>query len=117
MNRTSKRTAVAEAYAQKALLDFRIACGELAAAVNQRLFEGCRHPYWVGGIEGGLCDFEDGDFISADDMARIINYGVDYEEYADWRTLNEDAPEYINLHSWLMGGRRSLLADKPKKAE
>lgn len=85
MNRTSRQSASVEAYAQKALLDFRTACYELAAAVNECLFDGSRRYSWVGRMEGGLCDFGDGDILSADDMARMIYYDVDYKEYAEWR--------------------------------
>lgn len=95
-----------------AVLRFRQACDELARAVNAQLFGGSRSPYWVGGVPGGACDFEDCDFLSADDMVRILEHGLSYPEYALWRDHNAESDHYINLHSWLMGLRHCMI--KPR---
>ena len=93
---------------------FRVACDGLAASVNQQLFDGCRKWYWIGDEVGGLCDFEDCDVLKPEDMVRIIENNMTYDEYAEWRDANIDNNHYINLKSWLMGLRHDML-DKEKE--
>ena len=88
---------------------FHGACTRLATLVNEQLFEGSRSWYWVADDIGGLCDFEDSDFLSPEDMVRIIENGLTYDEYAEWRDANLDNGRYINLRSWLMGARHDML--------
>ena len=95
---------------------FRVACDGLAASVNQQLFNGSRKWYWIGDEVGGLCDFEDCDVLNPEDMVRIIENGLTYDEYAEWRDANIDNNRYINLKSWLMGLRHDML-DKEKETE
>ena len=95
---------------------FRVACDGLAASVNQQLFDGSRKWYWIGAEVGGLCDFEDCDVLKPEDMVRIIENNMTYDEYAEWRDANIDNNRYINLKSWLMGLRHDML-DKEKETE
>ena len=95
---------------------FRVACDGLAASVNQQLFNGSRKWYWIGDEVGGLCDFEDCDVLKPEDMVRIIENNMTYDEYAEWRDANIDNNRYINLKSWLMGLRHDML-DKEKETE
>ena len=88
---------------------FRESCDRLAELVNQQLFDGCRKWYWIGNEVGGLCDFEDCDVLKPDDMVHIIENGLTYDEYAEWRDANLDNNRYINLKSWLMGERHDML--------
>ena len=93
---------------------FRVACDGLAASVNQQLFHGFRKWYWIGDEVGGLCDFEDCDVLKPEDMVRVIENNMTYDEYAEWREANLDNNRYINLNSWLMGLRHDML-DKEKE--
>ena len=95
---------------------FRVACDGLAASVNQQLFDGSRKWYWIGDEVGGLCDFEDCDVLKPEDMVRIIENNMTYDEYAEWRDANIYNNRYINLKSWLMGLRHDML-DKEKETE
>ena len=88
---------------------FKFACNSLATAVNKQLFDGCRDWYWIGDDVGGMCDFEESDFLSPEDMVRIIEHHLTYDEYAEWRNANLDNNRYINLKSWLMGARHNIL--------
>ena len=45
--------------------------------------------------------FMDTDFLSPEDMVRIIENDITYDEYAEWREANLDHNSYINLKSWL----------------
>lgn len=92
-----------------AVEQFKTACNELAASVNQQLFDDCRQWYWVGGDVGGVCDFEDVDVLNLEDMVLIIEKNMSYDEYAEWRNSNIDNNQYINLKSWLMGMRHDML--------
>lgn len=105
-----KQAKVVEAY--------HVACNALAEEINQHLFDGSRQWYWVGSDVGGLCDFNDTDFLVPEDMARILENGMTYEQYAEWRDANiehRDTEGTINLRSWLMECRHSMLADKTKE--
>lgn len=93
---------------------FRVACDGLAASVNQQLFDGCRKWYWIGNEVGGACDFDECDVLNPEDMVRVIENGLTYDEYAEWRDANIDNNRYINLKSWLMGLRHDML-DKEKE--
>ena len=88
---------------------FKFACNGLATAVNKQLFDGCRKWYWIGDEVGGVCDFDCIDVLNPDDMVRIIENGLTYDEYAEWRDANLDNGCYVNLKSWLMGARHYML--------
>ena len=95
---------------------FHSYCNRLANLVNDQLFDGCRKWYWIGDEVGGACDFEESDVLNPEDMVRIIENNMSYEEYAEWRDANLDNNRYINLKSWLMGARHYML-DKEKETE
>lgn len=95
---------------QKIIEKTKKALDELAEAVNEHLFEGCRDWYWVGDRVGGLCCFDEYDFLNVDEMVLILEEDVDYDTYAEWRNAEIDHPEqYINLKSWLMGARYEII--------
>ena len=91
---------------------FKDCCNILAEIVNQRLFDGCRKWYWLGDSIGGTCDFEEADVLNTEDMVRILDNGMDYDDYAEWRDANLDNNRYINLKSWLMGLRHDMLKEQ-----
>ena len=91
---------------------FRMACNRLATFVNEQLFNGCRDWYWIGDEVGGACDFEKVDVLNPEDMIRIIENGLTYDEYVEWREANLDDGRYINLKSWLMGLRHDMLKEE-----
>ena len=91
---------------------FHNACNLLATLVNEQLFEGIRTWYWIGDDVGGMCDFEGTDIINAEDMVRIIEHHLTYDEYAEWRNANLDNNRYINLKSWLMGARHDMFKEE-----
>lgn len=93
---------------------FREACDRLAHATNRQLFDGERTFSWVGDTIGGTCDFDDNDFLSPEDMVRILDSGMTYDEYAEWRDANLDNDQYINLASWLKGLRHDMLKKEEK---
>ena len=88
---------------------FHSYCNRLATLVNDQLFDGCREWYWIGDEVGGACDFEETDVLNPEDMVRIIENRITYDEYAEWREANLDHAQYINLKSWLMGARHDML--------
>ena len=88
---------------------YKKACDDLAELVNEQLFDGCREWYWIGDEVGGACDFEECDVLNPEDMVRIIENGLTYDQYSDWREANLDNNRYINLNSWLMGLRHEML--------
>ena len=90
---------------------FKFACNSLATAVNEQLFDGCRKWYWIGNEVGGLCDFEDCDVLKPEDMVRIIENNMTYDEYAEWREANLNNNYYIHLKSWLMGERHDMFKE------
>ena len=91
---------------------FRESCDRLARLVNDQLFDGCRKWYWIGDEVGGACDFEETDVLNPEDMVRIIENGLTYDEYAEWRDANLDNNCYINLKSWLMGLRHAMFKEE-----
>ena len=101
---------------RSAVAMFHNACNLLATLVNEQLFDGIRTWYWIGDDVGGMCDFEESDFLSPEEMVRIIEHHLTYDEYAEWRDANLDDGRYINLKSWLMGARHYML-DKEKETE
>ena len=103
-----------ESKLQKIIKQYKDSCNELAELVNMRLFDGCRKWYWIGDEVGGACDFEDCDVLNPEDMVRIIENGLTYDEYAEWRDANLDNKHYINLKSWLMGARHYMLKEEKK---
>lgn len=90
---------------------FRNACNLLATLVNEQLFDGIRSWCWIGDDVGGICDFEGTDFLSPEDMVRIIEHHLTYDEYAEWRNANLDNGRYINLKSWLIGARHEMFKE------
>ena len=103
-----------ESKLQKIIKQYKDSCNELAELVNMQLFDGCRKWYWIGDEVGGACDFEDCDVLNLEDMVRIIENGLTYDEYAEWRDANLDNKHYINLKSWLMGARHYMLKEEKK---
>lgn len=93
---------------------FDDACNLLASRVNGQLFDNCRSWYWAGDEIGGVCDFEDEDFLSTTDMKLIVANGMSYDDYSEWREANSDNEEigYINLKSWIRGARHSMMQPK-----
>ena len=100
----------------KVVTMFHSYCNQLATLVNDQLFDGCREWYWIGDEVGGACDFEETDVLNPEDMVRVIENNMTYDEYAEWRDANIDNNHYINLKSWLMGLRHDML-DKAKETE
>ena len=94
---------------------FKTACNRLAELVNEQLFDGCRNWYWIGDEVGGVCDFEECDVLNPEDMVRIIENGLTYDQYAEWREANLDNGRYINLRLWLMGERHDMLKEENEK--
>lgn len=104
----------------RVLANFETACRDLVNLVNDRLFESSRSPYWVGDVVGGSCDFGDTDFLTPEDMVLLLEYGVTYDDYVEWRDANIKHAETkgnINLKSWLRGCRHSMMEEKPKHEE
>lgn len=91
---------------------YKDCCNKLAELVNQHLFDGSRKWYWIGDNVGGACDFEEADILNAEDMVRILENDMDYDEYAEWREANIDNNRYINLKSWLMGARHDMFKEE-----
>ena len=94
---------------------FRESCDRLAELVNEQLFDGCRKWYWIGEEVGGACDFEECDVLNPEDMVRIIESGLTYDQYAEWRDANLDNNRYINLKSCLMGERHDMLKEEKEQ--
>ena len=94
---------------------YKKACDDLAELVNEQLFDGCREWYWIGDEVGGACDFEETDVLNPEDMVRIIENGLTYDQDAEWRDDNLDNGRYINLKSWLMGLRHDMLKEEDDK--
>lgn len=85
----------------------------LAESINQHLFEGCRDWYWIGDHNGGICCFDDTDYLNVEDMILILEENVTYEQYEEWHCAELDHPErHINLRSWLMGARHDMFPTK-----
>lgn len=96
---------------------FKDACNDIAELVNEQLFDGCRKWYWIGDEVGGACDFEEVDVLNPEDMVRIIENNLTYDEYAEWREANLDNNRYINLKSWLMGARHDMFKEEETNVE
>ena len=103
-----------ESMLKKIIKQYKDSCNELAELVNMQLFDGCREWYWIGDEVGGACDFEETDVLNPEDMVRIIENGLTYDEYAEWRDANLNDGRYINLKSWLMGARHYMLKEEKK---
>lgn len=67
---------------------FHSYCNQLATLVNDQLFDGCRDWSWIGDEVGGMCDFEESDVLSPEDMVRILKHNISYDDYAAWREAN-----------------------------
>ena len=92
----------------RALAKFDTACRDLVNLVNDQLFETSRSPYWVADEVGGICDFGDTDFLTPEEMVLILEHGVSYDDYVEWREANikyGDTKGRIKLKSWLRGCR------------
>ena len=96
---------------------YKKACDDLAELVNEQLFDGCRDWYWIGDEVGGACDFEETDVLNPEDMVRIIENNMSYDEYSEWREANLANERKINLLSWLKGARHSMQKDKKANNE
>ena len=96
---------------------FRMACNRLATFVNEQLFNGCRDWYWIGEEVGGACDFEEADVLNPEDMVRIIENDMTYDDYVEWRDANLDNNRYINLKSWLMGARHEMFKERENEKQ
>lgn len=94
---------------------FRESCDRLAELVNEQLFDGCRKWYWIGDEVGGACDFEECDVLNPEDMVRVIESGLTYDQYAEWRDANLDNNRYINLKLWMMGARHDMLKEEKEQ--
>ena len=103
-----------ESQLKKIIKQYKDSCNELAELVNMQLFDGCREWYWIGDEVGGACDFEEADVLNPEDMVRILENGLTYDEYAEWRDANLNDGRYINLKSWLMGARHYMLKEEKK---
>ena len=95
--------------ATQAVHDFRDACNRLAELINQHLFEDCREWWWVGDEVGGLCGFDDDDFLTPEEMVMILEEDVTYDQYEERYTANLEHKEKINLYSWLRGCWHDML--------
>ena len=93
---------------------YKDSCKRIANIVNEQLFDSCREWSWVCDEVGGLCDFEDTDAISIEDMVCIVENGVDYDEYVEWREANLNNNRYIDLRSWLIGARHEMFKEDIK---
>ena len=91
---------------------YKDSCNKLAEIVNKQLFDGCRRWYWIGEEVGETCDFDECDVLNPEDMVRIIETGITYDQYAEWREANLDDGRYINLKSWLMGARHDIFKEE-----
>lgn len=94
---------------------FSKCCYNVAKAVNKQLFDGERKFFWIGGVAGGMCDFDDCDVISTDDMIRILRNEMTYDQYAEWRDANSEHSRYINLASWFNGLRHDMINSVPEE--
>ena len=101
-----------ESKLKKIIKQYKDSCNELAELVNMQLFDVCRKWYWIGDEVGGACDFEETDVLNPEDMVRVIENNMTYDEYAEWRDANLDHAQYINLKSWLMGARHDMLKEE-----
>ena len=97
---------------KKIIKQYKDSCNELAELVNTQLFDGRRKWYWIGDEVGGAWDFEETDVLNPEDRVRIIENGLTYDEYAEWRDANLDNGRYINLKSWLMGARHDMFKEE-----
>lgn len=95
---------------------FSNVCNELAGRINHLLFEDSREFHWILDIPGGLCDFEDTDLLTPDEMVLILEYNMSYEQYAEWREANLTHKPTINLRSWLMGLRHEMIKDPTEES-
>lgn len=102
---------------QDAVKQYKDACNLLASIVNEQLFDGCRTWYWIRDEVGGACDFDCVDVIAAEDMVRIIENGIDYDEYSEWREANLDNDRKIDLKSWLKGVRHNMLQNSTREID
>lgn len=97
---------------KKLIQQYKNSCNKLAELVNQRLFDGSREWHWIGDDVGGTCDFEDVDVLNVEDMIRVLENDMDYDDYSEWRDANIDNNRYINLKSWLMGARHEMFKEQ-----
>lgn len=102
---------------KKIIQQYKDCCNKLAELVNQHLFDGCRTWYWIGDEVGGACDFKEVDVLNPEDMVRIIENDMTYDDYVEWREANLDNNRYINLKSWLMGARHEMFKERENEKQ
>lgn len=117
MAKNKKKTEEQPLSKNKAIRRFHTDVNALAALVNEQIFENCRNYYWVGDEVGGLCDFDGVDFLTPTEMVLILEHGMTYDQYAEWRNADFDynadkeasQQRHINLDSWLRGARYEMF--------
>lgn len=91
---------------------YKNSCNLLAQQINDYLFEGSRNFYWVAQDIGGICDFDDSDFLTPSEMVLILENKLAYDDYVNWRDSNINNESFINLKSWINGCRHDMLNKK-----
>lgn len=79
--------------------------------------------WWVS--YGGLFAFQCGEmFINAEDMMRVVEHRMTWEDFSEWYSQWTDydsdgngnpLPNRVNLNSWLMGARPDMITDNTDK--
>ena len=67
---------------------FDNACNLLATLVNKKLFDGERRWWWVAEEIGGVCCFDDTDYLTPTEMKFILDNNITYEQYERWYDAN-----------------------------
>ena len=117
MAKNKKKTGEQPLSKNKVIRRFHNDVNALAALVNEQIFENGRNYYWVGDDVGGLCDFDDVDFLTPTEMVLILENNLTYDQYAEWRNADLDynadkeasQKRHINLDSWLRGARYDMF--------
>ena len=117
MAKNKKKTEKQPLSKNKAIRRFHTDVNALASLVNDQIFENCRNYYWVGDDVGGLCDFDDVDFLTPTEMVLILENNLTYDQYAEWRNADLDynadkeasQKRHINLDSWIRGARYEMF--------
>lgn len=117
MAKNKKKTEEQPLSKNKAIRRFHTDVNALASLVNEQIFENCRNYYWVGDEVGGICDFDDVDFLTPTEMVLILENNLTYDQYEEWRNADLDynadkeasQQRHINLDSWLRGARYEMF--------
>lgn len=117
MAKNKKKTEEQTLSKNKAIRRFHTDVNALASLVNEQIFENCRNYYWVGDEVGGICDFDDVDFLTPTEMVLILENNLTYDEYEEWRNADLDynadkessQQRHINLVSWIRGARYEMF--------